>query len=182
MTRSARWSSLWAVVLAGAWLAQPLASCAAAPDAAAGKTSGGTKKSAARPAAVEKIVKSEQDWKKTLNPTQYHVLREKGTERAFTGKYWDHHERGVYVCAACGLPLFDSSTKFDSGTGWPSFWAPIAKENVEEHRDATLGMIRIEATCARCGGHLGHIFDDGPKPTGVRYCMNSVSLGFEPKK
>ena len=125
-------------------------------------------------------MKTEDQWKKELTPEQYRVLREKGTERAFTGVYWDNHAKGTYRCAACGLELFDSSTKFDSGTGWPSFWAPIAKANVTIHRDATLGMVREEVVCTRCGGHLGHVFDDGPEPTGLRYCMNSVSLKFEP--
>ena len=116
---------------------------------------------------IKKIVKTDEQWKKELTPEQFRVLRQKGTERAFTGAY-------------CGLELFDSSTKFDSGTGWPSFWAPIAKQNVTVNTDNTLGMVREEVVCSRCGGHLGHLFDDGPEPTGLRYCMNSVSLKFEP--
>jgi peptide-methionine (R)-S-oxide reductase len=131
-------------------------------------------------APVGRVTKSEEEWKKLLTPQQYHVLREKGTEIAFTGKYWNEHAAGTYVCAACGLELFNSNTKFDSGTGWPSFWAPIAKNHVVEIADHSLGMERIEVNCARCGGHLGHVFDDGPAPTGLRYCMNSVSLAFKP--
>jgi peptide-methionine (R)-S-oxide reductase len=137
---------------------------------------------AAKQDKVEKIVKSDEEWKKLLTPEQYQVLRKEGTERAFTGKYWDNHAAGTYVCAACQLELFSSDTKFDSGTGWPSFWQPIAKNHVKEVVDRTLGMERVEVECARCGGHLGHVFDDGPKPTGLRYCMNSVSPEFKPKK
>lgn len=127
---------------------------------------------------IEKVEKSDEEWRKILTPIQYQVLRQKGTERAFTGAYWNNHEKGVYVCAACGLELFGSDTKFDSGTGWPSFWAPIASNVVEEHSDVSHGMVRTEIVCARCGGHLGHVFPDGPRPTGQRYCMNSASLKF----
>jgi peptide-methionine (R)-S-oxide reductase len=127
-------------------------------------------------------VKSDAEWRKLLTPEQYRVLRAKGTEIAFTGRYWNLHEHGVYRCAACDLELFSSATKFDSGTGWPSFWAPVTKTNVHDEHDTTLGMARTEVTCARCGGHLGHVFDDGPKPTGLRYCINSVSLRFEKQR
>lgn len=125
------------------------------------------------------IQKSEEDWKKELSPMQYQVLRQKGTERAFTGAYWDNHEKGVYKCAGCHTPLFSSETKFDSGTGWPSFYAALDKTKVREIRDVSHGMVRTEVVCGQCGGHLGHVFDDGPKPTGMRYCMNSVSLEFD---
>jgi peptide-methionine (R)-S-oxide reductase len=131
--------------------------------------------------SIPKIRKSEKEWKAELTKFEYNVMREAGTEKAFTGEYWDNHAKGEYVCRACGFPLFESSTKFKSGTGWPSFYQPAHSYSVEEIRDSSLGMIRTEVRCARCGAHLGHMFDDGPKPTGLRYCINSISLKFQPE-
>jgi peptide-methionine (R)-S-oxide reductase len=156
-----------------------LAACAVIPVAAAcASRAGEPVQDAPRRFKVEK---TPDEWRKILSPEQYDVLRNKGTERAFTGTYWNEHRAGLYKCAGCGTPLFLSDAKFESGTGWPSFFQPVDKKNVLEITDKSYGMVRTEVECATCGGHLGHVFDDGPKPTGLRYCMNSAALKFEPK-
>lgn len=131
---------------------------------------------------VKKVVKTSAEWKEVLSPLTFEVTRNKGTERAFSGAYWNHKAEGVYSCICCGSALFTSDTKFDSGCGWPSYFAPLDPEALEEHRDTSHGMVRTEVTCKTCDAHLGHVFEDGPAPTGLRYCINSVSMSFDPSQ
>jgi peptide-methionine (R)-S-oxide reductase len=185
--------SPWLTVLVFALLVATVAAVAFAGTLERKKMTNHTKASPARttaaaaaapaaPAAEEHIVKTAAEWKQQLTPPQYHVLREAGTQVAFTGKYWHAHTPGTYVCAACDYELFSSKEKFASGTGWPSFWEPSIASHVAKTAGRSIDMYGVEVTCARCGGHLGHVFDDGPKPTGLRYCINSVSLNLVPTK
>lgn len=173
--------SLFAISLIGATVV--VAGCSSAPNSDA--ESGSAAKNAGPVAQTNmnaKVIKSDEEWKKELTPEQYEILRQKGTERAFTGKFWNTKAAGTYKCAGCGTVLFESDTKFDSGCGWPSFYAPANQTVINEAEDHSLFMHRTEVLCSKCGGHLGHVFDDGPNPTGLRYCINSASLTFDPKQ
>ncbi len=154
----------------------------AAPDTAVRAPASAAGDAASDPPITDRLRLSDDAWRQRLTPERYHVMREQGTEPAFTGTYWNQHARGRYVCAACAAPLFRSDDKFDSGTGWPSFTRPLEAGRLGENRDASHGAVRTEVHCARCGGHLGHVFDDGPQPTGLRYCINSASLSFHPAR
>lgn len=174
-----------AILSAGSMIAAAMMVKVPASDEVVVETSATPKKMAVETDAKfdgVKVVRSEEEWKKTLTPEQFYILREKGTEKPYSGEYDKNKRVGTYHCTACDLALFRSKAKFDSETGWPSFYEPIYKQNVHEEVDRSLGEVRTEVVCSRCGGHLGHVFDDGPQPTGLRYCMNSVSLKFKPSK
>lgn len=158
------------------WFLLTLALVAAGCVTASAQVQSGRLPAYQEPPARYPVTKSEADWRKALTPEQYRILREKGTERAFTGKFWNSKDKGIYRCAGCDQKLFDSSTKFDSGTGWPSYWKPAAPSAIRHYKDTSYNTIRTEVVCSRCGGHLGHVFDDGPRPTGLRYCINSAAL------